>query len=130
MHLNKLVTDIRQKKDDSSSEKWDIGVLVLCVPVTLALIVLILVQPPTSNWIWVPAENAFMMPIEAPMQIEQPTAADYHAATKNNNAGMTLATTATGSTSCHASNDPAVCANGSQPEDAQRSFARQGEILQ
>lgn len=74
MYLHKPATDTRQKKDDSSSGKWDIGVLVPCVLITIALIVLILVQPPTSNWIWVPVENAFMMPIEAPVQIGQPDA--------------------------------------------------------
>jgi hypothetical protein len=76
MHLHKPVTDRRQKKDDGSSKKWDIGFLLPFVLITIALIFRILVQPPTSNWIWVPAENAFMddsmMPIEAPMQIGQP----------------------------------------------------------
>jgi hypothetical protein len=76
MHLHKPVTAIRQKKDDSSSEKWDIGFLVPPVLITIAVILLTLLQPPPFNWIWVPVENAFtddsMMPIEAPRQIGQP----------------------------------------------------------
>lgn len=76
MHLHKPGSDIRQKNDDSSAGKWDIGFLVPFVLITIALIFRILVQPPTSNWIWVPVENAFMddsmMPTEAPTQIGQP----------------------------------------------------------
>ncbi len=76
MHLPKPATDIRQKKDDSSSEKWEIRFWVPPVLIAIVVILLALLQPPTSNWIWVPAEEALMgnsvMPIEAPTQIGQP----------------------------------------------------------
>jgi hypothetical protein len=76
MHLQKPVTNIRRRKDDSSSEKWDIGFLVPPVLITILVIFLTLLQPPTSKWIWVPVEDAFMsnsvMSIEAPTQIGQP----------------------------------------------------------
>ena len=76
MHSPKSATDIRQKKDDSGSEKWEIRVLVPPVLIAIVVILLALLQPPPSNWIWVPAEEALVgnsvMPIEAPTQIGQP----------------------------------------------------------
>jgi hypothetical protein len=62
MHLHKPVTDIRQKKDDSGSEKWEIRFLVPPVLLAIVVILLTLLHPPTSNWIWVPAED-WTMPL-------------------------------------------------------------------
>ena len=76
MQLPKPVTDIRQKKNDSGSEKWKIRFLVPPVLIAIVVILLTLLQPPTSNWIWAPVEEVLMgnsvMPIEAPTLIGQP----------------------------------------------------------